>query len=77
MGHELNHVAIHYFNLPKSEAFCYNWNFEVCMENNRFYEALLYMQVALKQAGIEKVDMRFIGYDKYGDFGIPFVLSGR
>jgi len=72
IGHELNHVAIHYFNLPVSEAFAYFWQAESYLVNGDIYHYDLYRQVAIDQ---EYFDTDFSKYYKKGSFGIPYKIG--
>jgi hypothetical protein len=72
LGHELNHVAMNYFNLPQSEAFCYNWMVNSCLFNNNFDRAKVYMDYAESH---QYFSSDFTQYYKYGSFGIPFKVG--
>ncbi len=72
IGHELNHVAIRYLNLPRSEAFAYFWLAESFRVNGDLYHYELYKQVAIDN-GYFNLD--FFNYFRYGSFGIRYLIG--
>lgn len=73
MGHELNHVAMDYFNLLQSEAFAYNWTVNCLLVNGKSDMALKYMDTSV---GFGYFLQDFSIYYKKGSFGIPFKVGG-
>ena len=69
MGHELNHVAMNFFGLPQSEAFCYNWEVEAGMVNHFTQNQ---MDIPMKQS--IKLGW-FSDTAKYPNFGINLNYS--
>ncbi len=72
LGHELNHVAIRYFNLPRSEAFGYFWVAESFRVNGDLEQYDLYRQVAIEKGYFNE---DFSKYFKYGSFGIRYLIG--
>jgi len=72
LGHELNHVAIRYLNLPHSEAFAYFWAAESYRVNGDLYHYNLYRQVAIDNGYFNQ---DFFKYFKYGNFGIRYLIG--
>jgi hypothetical protein len=76
LGHELNHVAIFHFGLPKSEAFCLNWSANAYMAIGRRDIMLDYMDMAGELIGQGSYFFQdFNIYFNKGSFGIPYPRS--